>query len=271
MRNLNSHMRASNANSVKFSLPTIWWLDTLKRKEEIIQESAFDKKKKKKKKRELKFNPGLALTGVQTTGAKKSPQKSQLKSSHPKNYSPNFPHQKILEWKISNTKNPTIIPITWNPENSLGSLPRSGSMGFITRSFPRKVRRKGTLDEALGTSEWGARTQAEMQTLDYSVPPLSGTKKRNYFIITHVRYIKILTWLPLRGFMFKTTPLSAVPRWDLSTKKTKLNVEKWPESMRKPRSHVQNFNISNVGYLKSSTVLCCWVTLTNHCQLQDGS
>ena len=240
MRNLNSHMRASNANSVKFSLPTIWWLDTLKRKEEIIQESAFDKKKKKKKP-ELKFNPGLALTGVRTTGAKKSPQKSQLKSSHPKNYSPNFPHQKILEWKISNTKNPSIIPITWNPENSLGSLPRSGSMGFITRSFPRKVRRKGTLDEALGTSEWGARTQAEMQTLDYSVPPLSGTKKRNYFIITHVRYIKILTWLPLRGFMFKTTPLSRSSQMRLEHKENQTKCRKMTRKHEKASESCSEF------------------------------
>ena len=44
---------------------TIWWLDTLKRKEKIIRESAFDKKKKKPG---LQFNSGLALTGVRTTG-----------------------------------------------------------------------------------------------------------------------------------------------------------------------------------------------------------
>ena len=39
-------------------------MDTLKRIEKIIRESAFDKKKKKHR---LNFNPGLALTGVQTT------------------------------------------------------------------------------------------------------------------------------------------------------------------------------------------------------------
>ena len=36
-----------------------------KKIEKIIRESAFDKKKKKPR---LKFNPGLALIGVQTTG-----------------------------------------------------------------------------------------------------------------------------------------------------------------------------------------------------------
>ena len=40
-------------------------MDTLKRIEKIIRESAFDKKKTKPG---LKFNPGLALTGVRTTG-----------------------------------------------------------------------------------------------------------------------------------------------------------------------------------------------------------
>ena len=38
-----------------------------KKIEKIIQESTFNKKKKKKK-AGLKFNPGLALTGVRTTG-----------------------------------------------------------------------------------------------------------------------------------------------------------------------------------------------------------
>ena len=50
----------------------------------------------------------------------------------------------------------------------------------------------------------------------------------------HVRYIKILTWL--RGFRVKTANLSrphylAIPRGDLNTKKTKPNIEKWPESL----------------------------------------
>ena len=36
-----------------------------KNNREIIRDSAFDKKKKK---RWLKFNPGLALTGIRTTG-----------------------------------------------------------------------------------------------------------------------------------------------------------------------------------------------------------
>ena len=58
------------------------------------------------------------------------------------------------------------------------------------------------------------------------------------FSIAHVRYIKILTWL--RGFRVKIANLSrvhclAIPRRDLSTKKTKPNIEKWPESL----SHVR--------------------------------
>ena len=50
----------------------------------------------------------------------------------------------------------------------------------------------------------------------------------------HVRYIKILTWL--RGFRVKIANFSrlhclAIPRRDLSTKKTKPKIEKWPESL----------------------------------------
>jgi len=45
-------------------------LDTLKIIEKIIRESAFDKKKKKPG---LKFNLGLALTGVRTTGPRGTP------------------------------------------------------------------------------------------------------------------------------------------------------------------------------------------------------
>ena len=45
-------------------MPTFWWLDTLKKVEKIIRESALDKKKESV----VKFNPGLALTSVQTTG-----------------------------------------------------------------------------------------------------------------------------------------------------------------------------------------------------------
>ena len=52
-------------NSVLFSLPTIWWLDILKRIEKIILESVFDKKIKNPG---LNFTPGSALTGVRTTG-----------------------------------------------------------------------------------------------------------------------------------------------------------------------------------------------------------
>ena len=58
-------MKAWEANSVLFFLPTIWWLGALKRREEIIRESTFEQKKKKPR---LKFNPGLELIGLRTTG-----------------------------------------------------------------------------------------------------------------------------------------------------------------------------------------------------------
>ena len=41
------------------------WLDALKWIEKIIWENAFEQKKKKLR---LKFNPGLALIGLWTTG-----------------------------------------------------------------------------------------------------------------------------------------------------------------------------------------------------------
>ena len=52
--------------------------------------------------------------------------------------------------------------------------------------------------------------------------------------ITHVRYIKILTWL--RGFRDKIANFSRphcliIPRRDLITKKTKPNIKKLPESL----------------------------------------
>ena len=51
--------------SVSFFLPTIWWWDAPKRREKIIRENAFGQQKKKPG---LKFNPGLALIGLRTTG-----------------------------------------------------------------------------------------------------------------------------------------------------------------------------------------------------------
>ena len=48
---------------IRYSKLDLW------RREKIIRESAFDKKKKTPW---LKFNPGLALTGVRTTGARAS-------------------------------------------------------------------------------------------------------------------------------------------------------------------------------------------------------
>ena len=53
-------MKVWKANSVEFFLPTIWWLDILKRIEKIIQQNAFDKKKKKPG---LKFNPRFKQLG----------------------------------------------------------------------------------------------------------------------------------------------------------------------------------------------------------------
>ena len=66
VRNLNSDMKAfKKASSVLFLLLTIWWMDAVKRIEKIIRENAFEQKKKKPR---LKFNPGLALIGLRTTG-----------------------------------------------------------------------------------------------------------------------------------------------------------------------------------------------------------
>ena len=65
VRNSISDMKAWEANSVLLFLPTIWWLDALKRREEITLENTFEQKKKKPV---LKFNPGLALIGLRTTG-----------------------------------------------------------------------------------------------------------------------------------------------------------------------------------------------------------
>ena len=61
------------------SVTSIWWLDTLKRIEKIIPESAFDNKKKKPG---LKSNPRLALTGVQTTGPRRTQVKKVNKAIH---------------------------------------------------------------------------------------------------------------------------------------------------------------------------------------------
>ena len=52
--------------------------------------------------------------------------------------------------------------------------------------------------------------------------------------MTHVRYIKILTWL--RGLRVKIANFLrlhclAIPKRDLNTKNTKPNIAKWPESL----------------------------------------
>ena len=92
-------------------------MDTLKRKEEIIQESAFDKKEKKKKKSGLKFNPVLALTAVRTTGAKKSPKNPNLNQATQKStrqiiLTKKSWNRKFQTQKNPSKKNPSIIPIT---------------------------------------------------------------------------------------------------------------------------------------------------------------
>ena len=66
LTNLISDMKAWEANSVLFFMPKIWWLDALKRREEITRKNTFEQKKKKPG---LKFNPGLALIGLRTTGS----------------------------------------------------------------------------------------------------------------------------------------------------------------------------------------------------------
>ena len=65
MRNLNSDIKVYKERSVLLSFSIIWWLDGLKRIEKIILENSFEQKKKKPG---LKFKPGLALTGLRTTG-----------------------------------------------------------------------------------------------------------------------------------------------------------------------------------------------------------
>ena len=57
--------KLKKANSFLFFLSTIWWFDALKRIEKIIRKNAFEQNKKKPG---LKFNPGLALVGLGTTG-----------------------------------------------------------------------------------------------------------------------------------------------------------------------------------------------------------
>ena len=49
-------------------MSTIWLFATLKRIEKFFGENAFDEKKKRPG---LKFNPGLALNGLQTTQPRK--------------------------------------------------------------------------------------------------------------------------------------------------------------------------------------------------------
>ena len=68
MRNLKSlRYESLKLKQIQFNSLCLQFGDwiSLKRIEKIIRKSAFDKKIKKPR---LKFNPGLALTGVRTTG-----------------------------------------------------------------------------------------------------------------------------------------------------------------------------------------------------------
>ena len=67
MRNLSSDMKAYKSKFCQFNffLSTSWWLNALKRREKIIRENAFEQKREKPG---WKFNPGLALIGLRTSG-----------------------------------------------------------------------------------------------------------------------------------------------------------------------------------------------------------
>ena len=65
MWNLISDLIALKENSVKFFLSRIWLFDALKIRQEIIPKRLLNKGTKKTR---LKFNLGLALNGLRTTG-----------------------------------------------------------------------------------------------------------------------------------------------------------------------------------------------------------
>ena len=67
MWNLISGLKALRENSVQIFLFAIWSLDVLKRIVKIFPKRLLDKEIKKP---ELKFNPGLGLIGLWTTGPK---------------------------------------------------------------------------------------------------------------------------------------------------------------------------------------------------------
>ena len=73
--------------------------------------------------------------------------------------------------------------------------------------------------------------------------------------MAHVRYIKILRWLwcfSVQIANFARLHCLAIPRRELSTKKTKPNIEKWPEIFGVMSC---NIHVSNMGYcLESYTV-----------------
>ena len=64
--------------------------------------------------------PGYLGTITESSYCFEYPKESLLKSSHPKNTCQNFVPKEIPKSKISNPKNPSIIPVTWNPESPPG-------------------------------------------------------------------------------------------------------------------------------------------------------
>ena len=79
-------------------------------------------------------------------------------------------------------------------------------------------------------------------------------------------YIKILTWL--RGLRFKIANFSplhclAIPRRDLSTKKTKPNREKWPESLRVVLEFLTYRTSARVGYYLYCFHVCDFDVITS--------
>ena len=68
-------------------------MDALKGIEKIIRKSAFDEKKKKSW---LKFNPGLALTGVRTTGPRRVPSNDQAQIFVIRECNPNESRSQVL-------------------------------------------------------------------------------------------------------------------------------------------------------------------------------
>ena len=77
MGNLISDREALKANSVLFLLPTIWWLDALKKDRKLSRKNAFEQTEKKPG---LKFNPGLALLAFEQVGPHQDLHRHELRN-----------------------------------------------------------------------------------------------------------------------------------------------------------------------------------------------